>query len=479
MAGDMKNSEATVTTAVLDDDPRIGTTVAAYLRRMGCEVSVFTDPGDCLKQLAKNPVDIVVTDLRMPEIDGIQVLERVKGDSPSTDVIIVTGSGDKEDAVQALRLGAFDFFEKPVDGIELVETIKRTVRYRNVVRERDRLAEQVSSLSRREAKKWGIEAFVGVSKAIRKVVRDIQLVQRSTGTSVLITGESGTGKELVARAIHFGGPRSDKPFVPVNCSAVPADLAESTLFGHVRGAFTGATSDRKGSFDLADGGTLFLDEIGDMPMVMQAKLLRVLEDGVVDPVGGTRGHRVDVRVIAATNADLEEKIGSRAFRSDLYYRLAGYAIALPPLRARREDIPVLAEHFANVLSREMGFPEQALSPAVLQQLQAHAYPGNARELRNVMERGLIQSAGGGMKEAHVHFSGPSATEPREITTAAARETPGLSDLPLNLRRAETILIRKAMATSDGNVSAAARLLGINRAKLYRKLAALDADAATP
>lgn len=465
--------EIPITVAVVDDQPGVAETMAVFLRKIGCSVDTFQDAKAFISRLKRSSVDIVITDVRMPEIDGITVLKCIKDISPSTDVIVVTGHADKAVAIQALKHGAFDLFEKPVDGNELIETVKRTVRWRAALQERDRFADQVSFLSEREAEKWGLKSFVGKTKAIRHVLTNIQTVQPSSSACVLITGESGTGKELVARAIHFGGPRAQRPFVALNCSAIPADLAESMLFGHVKGSFTGAVMDRKGHFQLADGGTLFLDEIGDMPAAVQVKLLRVLDDGVIMPVGGTRERTVDVRVVAATNADLQDKIARGQFRSDLYYRLAGFTIALPPLRDRKEDIPLLAEHFVKELSAEMGRAPSQLSQDVLRVLQSHNYPGNVRELKNLMERALLESAGKEIMPEHIHFLNLRQAIPAQSPHGRSGTGDAGDPLPLSLHGAEDVLIRKAMAESDGNVAAAARLLGINRTKLYRKLAALQ------
>jgi DNA-binding NtrC family response regulator len=399
------------------------------------------------------------------------VLREVKKHSPATDVIIVTGSADKESAIRALKLGAFDFFEKPVAGTDLTETVQRTLRYRAVTQERDRLAEQVSLLSRREAETWGLQVFVGQSQAVKKCLQDVRLVQRTDKTAVLITGESGTGKELVARAIHYGGTRSARPFIPVNCSAVPSELAESMLFGHLRGSFTGATADKKGCFELAHGGTLFLDEIGDMAPDMQTKLLRVLEDGMITPVGGGAARRVDVRIVAATNADLDARIAAGSFRTDLFYRLARFRIVLPPLRERKADIPLLAEHFAALFASEMGFPSPRVTPEAMEALTRHDYPGNVRELRNVVERALIESGGREISPEYVHLSGP----PERAARSACEPPPGIraDGLPsLDLRETEKALIGQAMKTANGNLSEASRRLGISRQKLYRKLTAL-------
>lgn len=469
-----------VTVTVVDDDKRVADTIATYLTQLDCRVQTYTSAESYLAALTDAPSDIVVSDICMPHVNGIELLRRIRAASPKTDVIMVSGAAEKADAVQALKLGAFDFFEKPVNGDELLETIKRTIRYRTVIEERDRYAQQVSALSERDAKKWGISAFVGKTPAIRDCLREIRLLQSSARTSVLITGESGTGKELVARAIHFGSQRSRQPFIPVNCSAVPKELAESILFGHVKGSFTGAVGDRKGCFEMADGGTLFLDEIGDMSAEIQTKLLRVLEDGVITAVGTTSGKPIDVRVLAATNADIGARLTANAFRRDLFYRLAAFHINIPPLRDRRADIPLLAEHFLKSLGSEMGRATSGFSDAALEMLKSHPFPGNVRELKNVIERALIECAGKQVQPEHLHLQtlhGAPAPAPvaaptqPSFRTADSPEDAALEDLPLNLKQAEAVLIRKALQTSEGNVSMAARLLGISRPKLYRKMAA--------
>ena len=302
------------------------------------------------------------------------------------------------------------------------------------------------------------------------ILSDIARLHHFSGTNVLITGESGTGKELVARAIHCSGPRAQAAFIPVNCVAIPAELAESMLFGHVRGAFTGATSDRKGCFELADRGTLFLDEIGDMAPALQAKLLRVLEDGDVVPVGASHPRRVDVRVVAATNADLHQRIAAGTFREDLYFRLARYLVEIPPLRDRAEDIGVLAEHFLELFAGEMGVPKPALTAGALRLLEGYALPGNVRELKNMIERALIESGGDPIEPASLASHRPIAA-PR---AAAACPVPGdrcapqPAALPLNLEAAEQALIQRALHETAGNVVEAARLLGVNRSRIYRR-----------
>jgi transcriptional regulator with PAS, ATPase and Fis domain len=285
---------------------------------------------------------------------------------------------------------------------------------------------------------------------------------------VLITGESGTGKELIARAIHFGGPRAKGPFVAVNCSAVPHDLAESLLFGHVKGSFSGAHTDQKGYFELANGGTLFLDEIGDMPQPVQAKLLRVLEGGSIMPLGATREKRVDVRVIAASNVDFDKHIAEGKFRQDLFFRLARFPVAAPPLRDRPDDIPLLIAHFLKIFATEMGMKAPTLDADALAALMNHSFPGNIRELKNIVERALIESNGGRIRADHLKLS-PTST-PQATHAQKPDEIDARCGLPLNLEQAELLLIHRALSQTQGNVSKAAGLLGINRARIYRALA---------
>jgi DNA-binding NtrC family response regulator len=329
---------------------------------------------------------------------------------------------------------------------------------------RERADARLSTLSAREAQRWGLAGFIGQSRLIRQILQDVDRLHQFANTSVLITGESGTGKELVARAIHHGSPRAGAPFIPVNCVAIPSELAESMLFGHLKGAFTGATSDRKGWFDLADGGTLFLDEIGDMPAALQAKLLRVLEDGEITPVGAAQSRHVDVRVISATNADLAAKIATGDFRQDLYFRLARFIVRTPPLRERSEDIPVLCAHFLKLFAEEMGMDVPALEPDALAWLSTYSFPGNVRELKNLIERALISSSGKPIERKHVEVSGASSAPIRD-----SRATPpDHAHLPLNLEEAENVLIQRALEHARGNVAEAARLLGVNRSRIYRR-----------
>jgi len=326
---------------------------------------------------------------------------------------------------------------------------------------------RLSLLSEREEERWGIQGFIGRSPLVTTILDSVRRVQGVATTSVLITGESGTGKELIARAIHFGSCRAKHPFVPVNCSAVPAELAESLFFGHRRGAFTGADRDRKGCFELAHRGTLFLDEVGDMPAALQGKLLRVLESGTFTSVGGEREQQADVRIVAATNADLDAKIRDGRFRQDLYYRLARFTVRTPPLRERAEDIELLARHFVRVLSVEMARRPPPLGDDALDGLRRYAFPGNVRELKNVIERALIESGGGPIRAAHLGLSAEAAVAVKP--ELAARSIAG--ELPLNLEAAERALIDRALSESGGNVARAARMLGVPRMRIYRRLGA--------
>ncbi len=456
-----------VSVAIIDDDRNSCAAIEMGLRSIECTPRIYSDAQLALAELQANPTEVVITDIRMPKVDGITILKTIKEKLPSVEVIIVTGFADKALAIEALRWGAFSLLEKPVNLMELLEVVKRTVHYRTIRTERDELAEQLSLLTRQEIARWGIKAFVGDSAAIQGVLKNIRLIQRSASTSVLITGESGTGKELVARAIHFGGSRASQPFIPVNCSAIPSELAESTLFGHRKGSFTGAQADHKGCFEQAHKGTIFLDEIGDMPTSLQAKLLRVLEDGVVVPVGATEGRKVDVRVIAATNAALHDKIESGAFRSDLFYRLSAFPIMIPPLREHPGDVPLLARHFIKSLSGEMGFRPPALDETAIETLKQHPFPGNVRELRNLIERALIESGGRTILPRHLHLA------PERPTPLSQTESTSKLALPDTLREAEIMLVKRALSQAGGNVSAAAKTLGISRARLYRMLSVAE------
>ncbi len=405
-------------------------------------------------------------------------------------MLFVTAKQETESILRGFRAGGVDYIGKPFQAEEVVVRVKTHLRLHRLtreIRERNRQLEseiarrqaaeddgrraneRLSSMSEQEARRWGVEGLVGSSPLIRKILAEIKRLHPFSNTNVLITGESGTGKELVARAIHHGSARAAAPFIPVNCVAIPAELAESAFFGHMRGSFTGATSDRKGYFDLADGGTLFLDEIGDMPAALQAKLLRVLEDGEITPVGAAKPKRINVRVVAATNVNLPEKIASGAFRQDLYFRLGRYTVETPPLRRHPQDIPLLADHFLRFFAAEMGLTPPLLTPEAQALLQGYSFPGNVRELKNIIERALIESAGKPIQPAHIRLQ-PALVRSENSPAAAlhARQTTA-APLPFNLEEAEQELIQRAIQETKGNIAEAARLLGVNRSRIYRRM----------
>jgi DNA-binding NtrC family response regulator len=491
------------TILIVDDTPANLDLLVSTLEPLGYHMLIAPSGEIALTVAARSQPDLILMDVMLPDIDGYETCRRLHA-NPSTretPVLFISARDETGSLVEAFRAGGLDYITKPIDADEVVirvETHLRVSRLARQLREKntqlteanDKLRaemdrreraesalkvadEKLSSLSAQEAERWGISAFVGNSPTVGKIIHDVRRLQNFSSVNVLITGESGTGKELVARAIHFGSPRSAGPFVAVNCVAIPADLAESILFGHIRGAFTGATMDRKGYFELADGGTLFLDEIGDMPAALQAKLLRVLEDGRITPLGGTREKKVDVRVVAATNADLQSSIASGTFRQDLYFRLAQFPVHLPPLRQRPEDIPLLATHFLQLFATEMGSVVPAIDPAVMTALSRYAFPGNVRELKNVIERALIESGGSKVQLQHIYVSKMDAPLPPAAAAvpslSVAESSDMIEELPLNLEAAENLLIKRALAETGGNIAEAARRLGINRTRIYRKL----------
>jgi len=499
---------------IVDDIPANLNILRKALESEGYNILVAPSGEVALKIAARATPELILLDVVMPGIDGFETCRQLKQNESTQDipVIFVTAAKDEtESIIEGFRVGGVDYIAKPFENEEVLVRVETQLKINRLTKEllqknrdleqrtteltlanqrlkqeiarrecaEDALQtadEQLSIISHREAERWGIAGFVGRSKTIGKILNDIRKLHHTGTTSVLITGESGTGKELIARAIHFGGPRAKGPFIPLICSAIPHDLAESTLFGHVRGAFTGANTDRKGYFELANGGTLFLDEIGDMPLELQAKLLRVLEDGCIIPVGGTREKRVDVRILAATNVDIQPKIAEGAFRSDLYFRLAGFTVVAPPLRNRKEDIPLLAYHFLRMFATEMGKEMPPLSPEALEALEVYHFPGNVRELKNIIERALIESGGAEIQPKHLYFIHIGAVS-TTLTGASGVEAAAL-ELPLNLQQAEAFLIKRALAQTNGNMAAAARLLGINRTKLYRKIAQVESEPKT-
>jgi DNA-binding NtrC family response regulator len=494
---------------LVDDNPINLRVLSDALEPAGYHLLIAPSGEVALKIAARAQPDLVLLDFMMPEMNGLETCRRLKADEATRDipVLFISARGEMETVVSGLHNGGVDFISKPFRAEEVLARVENHLRLRRLTRElqeknaqltatNERLQQEVHRrehaedalqtadarlhiLTDRETEHWNVSGLIGQSATLARILANIRRLHQFGATSVLITGESGTGKELIARAVHFGGARAKAPFIPVNCVAVPEDLAESLFFGHVRGAFTGATADRKGYFELAHGGTLFLDEIGDMPLFLQAKLLRVLEDGLVTPVGAPRERHVNVRIVAATNVDLAAKISAGAFRQDLYFRLARFVVAAPPLRERREDIAVLANHFLSRFAREMGMNVPRLSAAALATLEGYDFPGNVRELKNAIERSLIESNGAEIQPRHLHLlptlarvAGPVV---EKVTTAQQQPGTSTAELPLNLEATESLLIQRALAQTGGNIAEAARLLGIHRTRIYRKLAKTEAN----
>ena len=432
---------------IVDDEQSIRTTLAKILEDEGHRTVVADSGEEGLAQFARDEFDLIVLDLWLPGVDGMTVLERLRS-AGAPPVIVISGHGNIDTAVRATRLGAYDFLEKPLSLERVILTINHALSDR-------KLRDQVRDL-RREVFE---ELLVGESDAMRALEQHVRSAAPSN-SRVLITGENGSGKEIVARTLHRLSHRVEQPFVDVNCAAIPEELIESELFGHRKGAFTGAIDERKGKFELADGGTLFLDEVGDMSVRTQAKVLRVLQEQTFQKVGGQQPITVDVRVIAATNKDLESEIARGAFRDDLYYRLNVIPIAVPPLRARGNDIVLLAEHFLRRFSAETGTPRKRLSSGAASKLKAYHWPGNVRELRNVIERLAILLRGDAIEAEDVQL-GTRAAAPPEVPT----------DLTLKEARDafEKQYILSRLKEFAGNVSRTADALGVERSNLYRKL----------
>ena len=438
---------------LVEDDDSLRLTQTMYLKREGFEVTAVASGGEALRRIATNQYHAVVTDLRLDEVDGLGVLAAVKEKSPETEVILLTGFGSVDTAVEAMKAGAYDYLTKPVDPDDLVMTLKKAV-------ERLQLRRQVAYLQQEVAQQAGIGQIVTVSPEMQRIMKLIQQVAQNEAT-VLIEGESGTGKELMARYIHYSGPRTGGPFVAINCGALPENLLESELFGHVKGAFTGAIKDKKGLFEVADGGTLFLDEIGETSPGFQVKLLRVLEDGTFRRVGGTTEHRVNVRIIAASNKDLASLVPKGQFRRDLYYRLKVIPVYLPPLRKRVADIKPLAEHFVSYYGNRMGRRHSSLSAAAIKRLEEHTWPGNVRELENAIERALIFCQGEEIQPSDLPLE--ACMPPVEGFETAE------NSLDMSMETMEQVHIRKVLENCQWNRSRAARELGMGYNTLWRKM----------
>jgi DNA-binding NtrC family response regulator len=447
---------------LVEDEPNMARTLAKILERKGYDVATAGNGEEALRELGAGPFAVIVTDLNMPVLDGMQLLRRLQGDPPpagerrllSPPAIVLTGHGSTQAAVEAMKLGAWDYLVKPCNPDELLMTIEQVLRVSDLERENRRLREVIERTQ-------GFGEIVGRSAAMQEIYGAIDALAQNT-TTVLITGESGTGKELVARSIHTRGPRAERPFVALNCGAVSDTLLDSQLFGHRRGAFTGAVADHEGVFQAAHGGTLFLDEIADIPAPLQVKFLRAIQEREVTPLGSTRPIKVDVRLVAATNRDLAAEVQAGNFRSDLYYRLNVVQLPLPPLRERREDIALLAAHYVERYARQFNVAPKTIQPAALAKLESYEWPGNIRELQNVIERCFALAPSGDITVASLsHLVGAAPA-------AGASPIDFGSEVP-TLEATERTLIEAALRQAGGNKNQTARLLGIDRQRLYRKL----------
>ena len=438
---------------IVDDDRAMREMLASLFKERGLWVEDAASADAALSRAAEQEFDVVLSDVRMPGLSGVELVGQLRRLRPATPVVLMTAFGSIDSAVDAMRSGAFDYLTKPFEPDAVILAVERALAHRALALENEQLRRAVD-------RSGSLGELIGKSPAMREIFALIKRIAHGR-SSVLITGESGTGKEVVARAIHFHGDRSEKAFVPINCTAIPEGLLESELFGHVRGAFTGAHASKRGLFEKADGGTLFLDEIGDMGLVLQGKLLRVLQDREIRAVGGTQSVRVDVRIIAATNRDLEAEIAAGRFREDLFYRLNVIPIHIPPLRERPDDVPALVEAF---LRRHADGRRRFFAPEALERLLAHAWRGNARELENVIERALALSDAETLGPEDVPLPGGATPEkPRGEDFLASAAAHAMTLHELSERYTEQVL-----HSTGGNKVQAARILGIDRKTLYRR-----------
>jgi len=455
---------------VVDDEPEASGLLAYYLEKAGYQVAQFSNGPDCLKELKRNP-RLVCLDMQMPEMDGLEVLKKIKSREPSTGVIMVTSNNTVNAAVQALKLGAADYIIKPADRDKFLATVEEGLYQTRVVG-------QIRDMEKGCESDFAYKNIIGESPAIKSVFTQIEQVKDSH-VNVYIHGESGTGKELVARAIHFSGPEENRPFVDINCSALAETLLETEMFGHEKGAFTGAIGTHRGKLELADGGTLFLDEIADMSPSLQVKLLRFLEEKSFERVGGTKKIKVNVRVVSATNKDLQKEVEKGNFREDLYYRLVVFTIYVPPLRERQNDIPLLCGYLLNKFKDELNKEITVISPKAMDILNAYRWPGNVRQLQNVILQSMLMSQTGTVEVEHLpkeirnanQEAVPNAEQP---VLSGERELQGAEEIQadpsrISLDEGEKQTLLSALKMTNWNISEASNLLGISRTTFYRKL----------
>jgi two-component system response regulator HydG len=451
---------AQATVLVVDDDPGHRTTLQTIIRSWGYTVDAADDGGTAVEKVRRRPYDLILMDVRMAAMSGIEALKRIKNYNPAIPILIMTAYSSVESAVEALKSGAYDYLTKPLDFEVLKLTIERAL-------EHTELKEENRVLKQRLQAGFDMRQIIGKSRAMKSLLEMTAMIAASEAT-VLITGESGTGKELIARAIHFNSGRRDNPLVVVNCAALTDTLLESELFGHEKGAFTGADRRREGRFMQADSGTIFLDEIGETSPVMQAKLLRVIQEREIQRVGGEKPLKVDVRILAATNRDLEAAVAEGRFREDLYYRLNVVTLPMPPLRERGDDIPLLAQHFVRQYASKNRKTVRGFSPLAMDMLLKYDWPGNVRELENAVERAVILLTGDLISEKELPLSITGAYNgPVAPAAAIPGGSPDTGPRPLDEVEREAIMA--ALEAAGGNKSEAARRLGINRKTLHKKL----------
>ncbi|KRT72036.1 MAG: sigma-54-dependent transcriptional response regulator [Candidatus Rokubacteria bacterium CSP1-6] len=453
-------TEAPERILVVDDEENMVHFLTKLLRAEGFVVEGTGTGEAALDRLRDAPFELVLTDLKLPDTDGIEILKAARELHPETVVVLITAHGTIESAIEAMRAGAYDYVTKPFRASEILQVVNKAL-------ERVRLRREVVQLRQAVEQRFGLAGLVGKSAKMQEVYTQIEKFAAARGV-VLIQGESGTGKELVAKALHFNSPRKAGPFVVIDCGAIPEALQESELFGHEKGAFTGAIATKKGLFEEAHGGTLFLDEVAELAPGLQAKLLRALQDGEIRRVGGTKTLRVDARVIAATNRDLAAEVRDGAFREDLFFRLNVFPLFLPPLRERREDIPLFVDHFLDRIAQDGGGPLKRLSPEALRAMLAYPWPGNVRELEHALERAALLSEGEAITARDLP---PEILAPGdELTLSLPGSTEGFKETMARvIRDVEVRLIRRALAQSGSNRTEAARILGISRRALLYKL----------
>ena len=458
---------------VADDDEAVRLSLERVLTREGYGVVLAPDGQAALDRLRQGGIDLLLSDLRMPGLTGLELLKLAKEVAPDVDVILLTAFGTVEEAVRAMKDGAIDFLTKPLQRAQLLRVVRQALERRSLIQQNRALQQRLDDLLRQGN-------MIGVSPAFKQMMTLIRQVADSSAT-VLVQGESGTGKELAARAIHDGSPRHAGPFVAVNCAALPETLLESELFGYEKGAFTGAAGRKEGRFELADGGTLFLDEVADLSPLTQPKILRVLQEGEFERVGGTRTLRVDVRIVTATNQDLAQLVRDKRFREDLYYRLNVITVTTPPLRERREDIRVLAQHFLRVYAAKNNRTLEGFSDEVLGCLEAYRWPGNVRELENVVERAVVLARGtvievgnlpGNVTERSVTFT---REEPAAGRPGAAPDGVFTIRIGAPLAEIEQRVLEETLRFAKGNRTVTAKLLGIDPKTVFRKLKQVEAE----